>query len=309
MKHLQNVSAQQVSWVKSDKDRLERVLGIENLYYPETTEELKNLVLSFQESNEDFDLIGFSSNTLFLPSYKVKHLICTKYLQQYSEDEHYINCDCGVSVSVLSRMAVEKGYKGFEGLCDLPGTIASGVYGNCGCFGCSVLSLVESFTFLTDQGEEKELKVDDLKPTFRSTSLKRKELSGVILKVKLRKTFGDIQEVKTLADKAHQTRKNNQPSGANNLGSTFNGGNQSTIKGLLFKSLIRLQKMLHPSKQQRELLPAVMSVYGQSKFAPYLWNWGRWMFLDEKAHDLFPEYVVFLKSLFKDIRLEIEIKR
>ena len=41
-----NVSANKVSWVKSNKARLDESSLIENLYYPEDIEELKDLLLS-----------------------------------------------------------------------------------------------------------------------------------------------------------------------------------------------------------------------------------------------------------------------
>lgn len=309
MKHITNVSAQKVSWVKSNKDLLEANDGIENLYYPETTEELTGLINSLNNNNEDYDLIGHSSNTLFLPSYHIKHLICTKYLKNFSEDTDYIYCECGVPVSILSKYAVDKGYKGFEGLCDLPGTIASGIYGNCGCFGCTVLELVDSFTLLRSDGTEETLSVEELKPIFRSTALKRGELKGVIIGVRLKKVIGQVDEIKRLAVEAHNRRLATQPTGANNLGSTFNGGQKATFKGYLFKVVLLCLSKLYHHKQQRVYLPKALALFGKSQYSPYLWNWGRWMFYDEKSYELFPKYYEFLKTLFKDIRLEIEIKK
>lgn len=309
MKQFENVSVQKVSWVKSNKIKLEASCGVANLYYPETIDELKGLICSFYENKEEFDLIGHCSNTLFLPSYKTKHLVCTKHLSKYTEDDDFIYCECGVPVSILSKYAVEKGYKGFEGLCDLPGTIASGVYGNCGCFGCTVLELVESFTLLGNDGTEKTLRVADLKPSFRSTALKRGELKGVIIGVRLKKVLGQVDEIKRLAQQAHDKRKATQPTGANNLGSTFNGGQKATFKGYLFKVVLLCLSKLYHHKQQRVYLPKALALFGKSQYSPYLWNWGRWMFYDEKSYELFPKYYEFLKTLFKDIRLEIEIKK
>ena len=155
MKILHNVSPQQISWVKSNKDRLEKNTSIANLYYPETTSELLDLLHNFRNSNQVFDIIGHSSNTLFLPSYKCDNLICTKELKSWHETDETIVCDCGVNVANLSKQMVAKGYVGFEGLTDLPGTIAAGVYGNCGCRGCSVNGLVQSFQLLLPDGSIK----------------------------------------------------------------------------------------------------------------------------------------------------------
>ena len=47
---------------------------------------------------------------------------------------------------------IKAGYVGFEGLTDLPGTIAGAVYGNSGCRHCSINELVTDIELLTDDG-------------------------------------------------------------------------------------------------------------------------------------------------------------
>ena len=80
-----NVSANKVSWVKSNKARLDESSLIENLYYPEDIEELKDLLLSLIQKKEPYEIIGFSSNTLFLPTYRTKHLICTRFVKTFEQ--------------------------------------------------------------------------------------------------------------------------------------------------------------------------------------------------------------------------------
>ena len=65
MKILENISAQQISWVKSNKKNLEAQSGIKKLYYPEALDELKDLIMTLNCNNEQYDIIGYSSNTLF----------------------------------------------------------------------------------------------------------------------------------------------------------------------------------------------------------------------------------------------------
>lgn len=309
MKIFHNVSPQQISWVKSNKDRLEKNTSIANLYYPETTSELLDLLHNFRNSNQVFDIIGHSSNTLFLPSYKCDNLICTKELKSWHETDETIVCDCGVNVANLSKQMVAKGYVGFEGLTDLPGTIAAGVYGNCGCRGCSVNGLVQSFQLLLPDGSIKDLGVNDLKLTYRSTSLKRGELTGVIITVTLKKVQGDAAELHKLMEENHQIRLSQQPSGANNLGTTFNGGGKLTIKGWLYRFMEKVVSRVYSNKDRRFTYPKVLKIMGKDKYVPYVYYWNRYMFLDETAHDFFYEYANFVKSLYKDARLEIEIKK
>lgn len=305
----ENVTSQEVSWVKSDYNRLSVIKSIKRLYYPETMEELVQLVSDIHDSGMPFDIIGYSSNTLFRPSYSAEHLICTKKLKSYTEEENLIVCDCGVPVSSLSKTMVLKGYKGFEGLTDLPGTIAAAVYGNCGCRGCSINALLHHIELLTNNGRCINLTKEDLSLSYRTSSLKNKELGGIILRVFLNIVRGDSSELQRIASINHEYRKKTQPTGLNNLGTTFNGGNQLTVKGVFFKIVQLIVKYFSKNKDTRDVYPKVLKLFGKGKFVPYIYYWNRYMFLDEKAHNLFDEYYVFLKTLYKDVRLEIEIRK
>lgn len=309
MEILNNISPQKISWVKSNKEAFEKSGNIiENLYYPENTEEFVSLINSFYTNNISFDLIGYSSNTLFLPTYSAKHVVCTKRLNHWTETNETIICECGVSVSCLSKQMVEKGIAGFEGLTDLPGTIASGVYGNCGCRGCSVVGLVREFKLLAENGSIITIHPNDLKATIRSTSLKRGEIKGTILEVTLNKTKGNKEELRAKAEHNHNYRKKYQPSAANNLGTTFNGGTVRTVRGYIYRILGMLISFVKMTTDQRKVYPLLLKLTGNDKFVPYIYYWNRYMFLDKESHLLFPSYFAFLKTLYKDVRLEIEIK-
>lgn len=304
----ENATLQEISWVKSDI-LLTKSKSIKRLYYPETIDELIQLISDMLKSGMPFDIIGYSSNTLFRPSYSVEHLICTKKLKTYTEEGNLIICDCGVPVSSLSKTMVSKGYKGFEGLTDLPGTIAAAVYGNCGCRGCSINALLHHIELLTNDGRCVNLTKEDLSLSYRTTSLKNKNIKGVILRVYLNIVHGDSEKLKHIASINHEYRKKTQPTALNNLGTTFNGGNHLTVKGVFFKIVQLIVRFLSKNKDARVVYPKVLKLFGKSKFIPYIYYWNRYMFLDAKAHDLFDEYYEFLRTLFKDVRLEIEIRK
>lgn len=309
MKILENISAQQISWVKSNKKNLEAQSGIKKLYYPEALDELKDLIMKLNSNNEQYDIIGYSSNTLFLPSYTADNVVCTKYVNSWSDADNEFVCDCGAAIGKISKYAIEQGYIGFEGLTDLPGTVAAGIYGNCGCRGCAVNKIVESFTLLTPDNRVIELTPQQLNLKYRSSSLKRNEVQGVILQIKLIRNYGKAEELIKIAEKNHLIRKKNQPSGLNNLGTTFNGGSKCTVKGLLFTLLEKTIQVLLLTSDRRKSYPKALRLVGKAKFIPYLFNPKRYMFIDEKSHILFDEYCSFLRSLYKDSRLEIEIRQ
>lgn len=309
MKHLTNVSVQHISWVKSNKSILNPIKGIKNLYYPDTIEELENLLRHFNSSQSEYLVIGYSSNTLFLPSFEIENVICTIKLDNYSETEKYIICECGVNVSRLSNSMVERGFVGFEGLVDLPGTIASGVYGNCGCRGCSINAIVDHFTFLTQDNQLIELTTKELNLSHRTSDLKRGKLKGVILNVWLRKKSGNVKDLKAIAESNRQIRKKRQPSAVNNLGTTIAGMARPTLLGYIYKIVNKFIKFIFDIDSSEKLFHLFMRVSGKSNVLKYLFNKRRYMFLDEESHILFPKYIAFLKSLYKDVQIEIEIRK
>lgn len=307
MKIYHNVSAQQVSWVKSNKQQLEANKQIANLYYPESREEFVSLIKKLYAECQPFDIIGYSSNTLFLPSYKTEHLICTKDINSWHEEGGYIICDCGVNISQLSKIMVEKGYIGFEGLTDLPGTVAAGVYGNCGCRGCSVNEIADFITLLTPKGEIQKLNVTNLNLQYRSSSLKRGDIKGIIIDVYFKIRQGDAQELKQKSKANHLIRLKEQPSAANNLGTTFIGS-KLTMRGLIYRQLEKLVKLVYRTEDSRKSFPIVLKLTCNKEFIPYVYYWNRYMFLTEESHPLFFKYYDFVKGLFRDARLEIEIR-
>ena len=151
---------------------------IGTFYEPETKWELIDLCQSLYKEGKRFDLIGYTSNRYFLPSYNSEVMVSTRKVRNVHYSEDLIIADCGVSVSTLARKMVNEGVKGFEGLIDLPGTVAASVYGNASCYNCSVNALLDSFELLRPDGGIVWMKPEDLKLSKRSSAMKRGEWGG-----------------------------------------------------------------------------------------------------------------------------------
>lgn len=288
---------------------------IGTFYEPESLDELRNIISKLYLEGRDFDLIGHTSNTYFLPDYGVDVMVSTRKCNNYSITESVIECDCGVHVAKLARKMVEDGVKGFEGLIDLPGTVGAAICGNASCYGCSVNSLLISFDLLKPDGGIETLNPDALKLSKRSSSLKRNELKGVILSVKLKKEHGDAVLLKELAEKNHHTRKVSQPSPKDNLGSIYACMRNKTPIGVIVLGLAKFFGLLYGltgknQKQVREKQKNIaLSMMRARDLVPYVYDWNRYMWKDELAHTLFWKYDRIHRLLYKDNDFEIEIKR
>ena len=277
-----NISLQQLSWVKSNKQAFDADgFLVPNVYYPESIEELKTLTLELLKNKQKFLVLGYSSNTLFLPSYRINNIIVTKKLCSWKETSNTIICECGLAVTKLAKAMVKKGYEGFEGLTDLPGTIAAAVYGNCGCRNCSVNALLSKITFFNIRdGKIYDILPTELNLSYRCSVIKRGELSGVILTVELVKKVGNVGRLKALAEENHQIRLKHQPTGVNNLGTTFIGGHKKTFKGKIFTLVEYIIRLF--LKDTRKSYPILLMIMGKRKYVPYIYYWNRYMFNDLK---------------------------
>ena len=150
-----NISIQSISWLLTESGGY-----ISSFYEPETVDELKDLCSSFYAKEKLFDLIGHTSNTLYLGDYNCERMVSTRKLNRFEIRENDIYCECGTSVRQISIAAVDLGIKGFQGLIDLPGTVAASIYGNAGCYDCSISSLIKEATVLTEQGKIERVKRD-----------------------------------------------------------------------------------------------------------------------------------------------------
>ena len=144
-------------------------------------EELCRLCREFYEEGKKFDLIGHTSNTLFVPDYHCELMVSTRKLNRFEIKQSEIECQCGTSVRQLALAALEEGIKGFEGLVDLPGTIAASLYGNAGCYGCSISALLIKATIINVEGVKEIVGPEWFAFSERSSVLKRGEKRAIIL--------------------------------------------------------------------------------------------------------------------------------
>ena len=61
-----------------------------------------------------FDLIGHTSNTLYVPDYHCELMVSTRKLKKIEIKRDEIVCECGTSVRQLAISALEDGIKGLK---------------------------------------------------------------------------------------------------------------------------------------------------------------------------------------------------
>ena len=220
MKLYTNIKSYSVTWLANTYDQSSSQGIIANYYLPETMEEMTELCRDLYDRKEKFYVVGSTSNIYIRPNTNIEHLISVKLLHQFYVEDDFMYCECGASVKQIVRKMVKDGMKGYSCMIDLPGTVGGAIYGNASVSTDSIVQQLVDVKILLKDGVIKTFTPEELNFSFRSSSLKRKELNGIILSCRLKRIKGDQKKIEDEAQMVHAWRKANQPGAARNLGTT-----------------------------------------------------------------------------------------
>lgn len=289
---------------------------------PASIEELEYLVRELVGRGAAFKVVGHTSNLYFQESYHTDVIISTLRLNGYTVEDDCIVCETGASVGRLSRECVAAGIPGFEGLVDLPGTVGAAVVNNSDCFKCCLANLLEEASVLVIEDgrvSQKTLRRDDFSFSHRSSAIKRHEMHGIILIVKLRKLpCADADKLRRIADQNTARRNAMQEGRAHNLGSVYSGvkakrlkmfslGWAKAPKVLVYNVVDRLfyKKVFFKRKKVRW----VLSLFGYPDLVEYVSSKSLNCFIwrDEGADKAFGRYCEFMHRYAVCQEMEIEV--
>lgn len=277
---------------------------------PDSVQKLKEVCSYLYQKNIPFDLVGNTSNIFFHSTYNPEIIVSTVKANNYEIKDDTITCDCGVNVMKLAKEMLAQGYAGFYGLVGLPGTVASAVVNNAGCFKCSISSMLISAEVLLPDGTIQTLLKEDFQFSHRSSAFKRGEKKGIILSVKLKiEKANDIEEEYRKAEETKIYRKNKQEGPNRNLGSVFSSlTRKRNMKNRLAIHVARVASKLHLSSQNCAYKLMLLWFYGYSDLNNYISEKqiNTFVWFDADAEQKFARYKEFMGKVFNDLIIEIE---
>ena len=277
---------------------------------PHTVEELTEVGRYLYSNKIPFEVVGHTSNIFFHSTYLPQVVVSTVKVCNYEIDGDVITCDCGVPVVKLAKECLASGYAGFYGLVGLPGTVAASVYGNAGCFDCSISSMLDSVDVLLPDGSVRSFSKEACGFAKRSSIFKRKEASGMILSVKLKVTRAeDIEEEKEKSEKTVLYRRTKQEKPSWCLGSVYGSmAMKHNARNVVALIVGNLMGVLHISTKRKAMKRTLLSLYGFRDLNPYVsdYNVNTFIWRDEDAERMFDRYKHFMSKVFNHLVLEIE---
>ena len=279
---------------------------------PDSVHQLEDVCKYLYSNNIAFDIVGQTSNIFFHSTYNPKTVVSTVKVNNYEINDGIITCDCGVNVAKFSRECLEAGYSGFYGLVGLPGTVAASVYGNAGCFDCSIVSMLTCVDVLLPDGIVHTFGKEELGYTHRSSAFKRKEIQGIILSVKLKvEKAKDLAAEKRKSEKTVVYRKTKQEKPNWCLGSVYSAlSARKNFKNTIARLLSIMAGKLHVSPARKVLKRVLLSLYGYRDLNPYVSdkNVNTFIWRDEKAEQKFERYKEFMGKAYENLMIEVEEK-
>ncbi|MBE91063.1 UDP-N-acetylmuramate dehydrogenase [Alteromonas sp. I10] len=163
---------------------------------PKDFEQLKCALMKCNEENLPYLLVGCTSNLLFTDDIiKVPIIVMTKALNVIDYVEpNVVLVGSSVWVPKLARNLAEKGLKGVEHICGIPGTFGGLIYMNGGSLRRSISETLLSVKSLTPKGDTIERDVKDCNFSYRQSLFQKN--SEIIVSAKMKLQSGVSKKIK-----------------------------------------------------------------------------------------------------------------
>ena len=187
---------------------------------PQCEKELIDICNLFQREKTEYYVIGNGSNILVTDKgIRGAVIKIGKNMSDISADGEYITAQSGILLSRLAAFALANGLEGFENLSGIPGNLGGAIYMNAGAYGSEMSQITVEVRFLTDSGDIKTLKADELGFDYRKSRFTG--TNDIILSCKLHLKKGSKTEIEEKMKALARQRSEKQPLNFPSAGSTF----------------------------------------------------------------------------------------
>ena len=205
-------------------------------YFPSTTEEMADTIISLKNNENAYTLIGAGSNLLISSGGVSGASILTKNLKTITQlDENTFYAECGVKSSIFSKAVYDARLEGAEFLIGIPGSVGGAIYMNAGAHGQNIKDIIVSVRVL-DKGTNciVDIPADELDFTYRSSTFMSKDY--VILSGTFKMNRGNKEQIKEKMDfHVNYRAEHHPPLTEYSAGSTFRNPDGEYAANLLEK--------------------------------------------------------------------------
>ena len=205
--------------------------NVKCLVYPETKEELKDVLNYINRFKLKFYFIGSGSNLLIDDDgYNGVVISLKKTFKKLKIINNKIYAESGVMLGHLVKQAIKAGFGGFESLIGVPGTLGGALIMNAGAYGSEICNYIDHVISIDLRGEERTYDRKDINFSYRKSSLKKDE---IIVSAIFDCKKENINKIKINSKNASNKRKESQPLRYRSAGSIFKNPSENISAGYL----------------------------------------------------------------------------
>lgn len=188
--------------------------------FPESTEQLSEILKTAKRENIPFFVLGKGSNLLVSDNGIEGAVITTVLMQQIMlVNETTVMAEAGASMAAVCRFARDNSLTGLEFAYGIPATVGGALYMNAGAYGGDMSMVVKSATSLSADFASVCRKKDDMHLGYRKSIYE--ENGEVITAVVFELERGDKEKITEDMETFMAKRKKSQPLDYPSAGSTF----------------------------------------------------------------------------------------
>ena len=190
------------------------------LVYPENIEDIKETVLYAKKEELDLFILGLGSNLLVGDS-GIRGIVVNlargfKGIRLLNDN--MLDCSAGASLGLVVSQSAKHGLTGAEFLSGIPGTLGGAVRMNAGAFGSEMKDIIETVTFMNQDGEIVKQGRETIRFEYRNLHI---DDGAIILSAMLSLASDDEEAVRKRIKHFAKERAIKQPLGSATAGSVF----------------------------------------------------------------------------------------
>lgn len=190
------------------------------LVLPQTEEDVAFLIKTFKTQGIPFYIMGNGSNLLVRDKgYRGAIIKLAKNFSRCLLVDDILECQSGVLLSRIAKIALENHLTGFEFASGIPGTLGGAVTMNAGAYDGELKDVLLSARCIDADGNFVELVNGRLELGYRTSAVQKKGL--IVLSGKLKLNSSSFEPIKEKMDHFDSLRKSKQPLHLPSAGSTF----------------------------------------------------------------------------------------
>lgn len=187
------------------------------LAQPQSVEDLVAAIAYARTEGLPYRMLGGGSNLLIPDEGFDGVVVRTRGLRRRTFFGDGVEVEGGASFPLLVKETVDRGLRGIEALCGIPGTVAGALAMNAGGRHGEIKDVVEWVDALDDEGAVRRLRRDEIEFRYRETSLKGR----VILSCRLRLEPGDPAALSARRREVQSAKEATQPLSSRTAGCMF----------------------------------------------------------------------------------------